>query len=83
MKVAATRVELHKIQHKSIQVVAEGIGLEKYLKTNVAAPRNFQCNVCLRKIKTLCLHALFEFLSRRTGSSAEHTKERWWRGKKS
>ena len=55
--------ELHKIQHKSIQVVAEGIGLENYLIRNVAALRNFQCNVCLRKIKTLCCHALFEFLS--------------------
>ena len=69
MKVAATRVELHKIQHKSIQVVAEGIGLENYLIRNVAAVRNFQCNVCLRKIKTLCRHALFEFLSGGTGSS--------------
>ena len=28
LKVATTRAELHKIQHKSIQVVAEGIGLE-------------------------------------------------------
>ena len=69
MKVAATRVELHKIQHKSIQVVAEGIGLENYLIRNVAALRNFQCSVCLRKIKTLCRHALFEFLSGGTGSS--------------
>ena len=63
MKVAATRVELHKVQHKSIQVIAEGIGLENYLIRNVAALRNFQCKVCLRKIKTLCRHALFEFLS--------------------
>ena len=39
--------ELHKIQHKSIQVVAEGIGLENYFIRNVAALRNFQCNVCL------------------------------------
>ena len=30
MKVAGTRAELHKVQHKSIQVVAEGIGLENY-----------------------------------------------------
>ena len=67
MKVATTRAELHKIQHKSIQVVAEGIGLENYLIRNVAALRNFQCNVCLRKIKTLCRHAVFEFLSGRTG----------------
>ena len=58
MKVATTRAELHKIQHKSIQVVAEGIGLENYLIRNVAALRNFQCNVCLRKIKTLCRHSL-------------------------
>ena len=69
LKVATTRAELHKIQHKSIQVVAEGIGLENYFIRNVAALRNFQCNVCLRKIKTLCRHALFEFLSGRIGSS--------------
>ena len=46
-----------KLQHKSIQVVAEGIGMENYLIRHVAALRNFQCNVCLRKIKTLCCHA--------------------------
>ena len=74
MKVAATRAKLHKIQHKSIQVVAEGIGLENYLIRNVAALRNFQCNVCLRKIKTLCRYALFEFLSGRTGSSGAHKR---------
>ena len=74
MKVATTRAELHKIQHKSIQVVAEGIGLENYLIRNVAALRNFQCNVCLRKIKTLCRHALFEFLSGRIGSSRAHKR---------
>ena len=71
MKVATTLAELHKIQHKSIQVVAEG-GLENYLirnQINVAAFRNCQCSVCLRKIKTLCRHALFEFLSGQTGSS--------------
>ena len=51
LKVAATRSELHKIQHKSIQVVAEGIGLENYFIRNVAALSNFQYNVCLRKIK--------------------------------
>ena len=38
-------------------------GWKNYLIRNVAALRNFQCNVCLRKIKTLCRHALFEFLS--------------------
>ena len=69
LKVATTRAELHKIQHKSIQVVAEGIGLENYLIRNVAALPNFQCNVCLRKIQTLCCHALSEFLSGRIGSS--------------
>ena len=76
MKVATTRAELHKIQHKSIQVVAEGIGLENYLIRNVAALqlRNFQCNVCLRKIKTLCRHALFEFLSGRIGYSGAHKR---------
>ena len=40
----------------------------------VAALRNFQCNVCLRKIKTLCRHALFEFLSGRIGSSGAHKR---------
>ena len=74
MKVATTRAELHKLQHKSIQVVAEGIGLENYLTRNVAALRNFQCKVCLRKIKTLCRHALFEFLSGRIGSSGAHKR---------
>ena len=83
MKVATTRAELHKIQHKSIQVVAEGIGLENYLIRNVTALRNFQRNVSLRKIKTLCRHALFEFLSGRILDPVNHTKERWWRGKKS
>ena len=34
LKVATTRAELHKIQHKSIQVVAEGIGLENYLSND-------------------------------------------------
>ena len=76
MQVATTRGELHKIQHKSIEVVAEGIGLENYLIRNVAALqlRNFQCNVCLRKSKTLCRHALFQFLSGRIGSSAAHKR---------
>ena len=74
MKVARTRAEFNKIQHKSIQVVAEGIVLENYLIRNVAALRDFQCNVCLRKIKTLCRHAVFEFLSRRTGSSGAHKR---------
>ena len=74
MKVAATRAKLHKIQHKSIQVIAEAIWLENYLTRNVAALCNFQCKVCLRKIKTLCRHALFEFLSGRTGSSGAHKR---------
>ena len=70
-----TLAELHKIQQKSIQVVAERIGLENYLiRNDVAALRNFQCNVCLRKIKTLCRHALFEFLSGRIGSSGAHKR---------
>ena len=64
----------YKIQHQSIQVVAEGIGLQNYLIRNVAALRNFQCSVCLRKIKTLCSHALFEFLSGRFGSSGAHKR---------
>ena len=37
LKVATTRAELHKIQYKSIQVVADGIGLENYLIRNVSA----------------------------------------------
>ena len=46
LKVATTRAEFpHKIQHKSIQVVAEGTGLENYLIRNEAALRNFQCSV--------------------------------------
>ena len=44
------RAELEDIvQHESIQVVAEGIGLENYLIRHEAALRNFQCNVCLRR----------------------------------
>ena len=74
MKVATTLAELHKIQHKFIQVVAEAIWLENYLTRNVAALRNFQCKVCLRKIKTLCRHTLFEFLSGRIGSSGAHKR---------
>ena len=74
LKVAATHAELHIIQHKSIQVVAEGIGLENYLIRNVAALPNFQCNVCLRKIQTLCCHALSEFLSGRIGSSRAYVR---------
>ena len=74
MTVATTRAKLHKIQHKSIQVVAEGIGLENYLIRNGAALRNFQCNVCLRTIRTLCRHALIEFLSGRIGSSVAHKR---------
>ena len=70
-----TLAELHKIQQKSIQVVAERIGLENYLiRNDAAALRNFQCNVCLRKIKTLCSHALFEYLSGRIGSSGAHKR---------
>ena len=73
MKVATKRAELRKIQHKSIQVVAEGIGLENYIR-NVAALRNFHCSVCLRKVKTLCRHAPFEFLSGRIRSSGAHKR---------
>ena len=76
MKVTMTCVELHKIQHKSIQVVAEGIGLENYSIRNVVALRNFQCNVCLRKIKTICCHPLNNFYQEEL-DPAEHTKERW------
>ena len=41
-----------------IQVVAEGIVLENYLIRNVVALGNFHCNVCPRKIKTLCRYSL-------------------------
>ena len=58
MQVAMTHAELHEIQHKSIQVLAEGIGQENYLIRNEAALCNFQCDVCLSKIKTLCCHSL-------------------------
>ena len=51
LKVATTRAELHKTQHKSIQVAAEGIGLKNYLIRNVAALHDFQCNNCPRKIQ--------------------------------
>ena len=81
LKVATTRAELHKIQHKSMQVVVEGIGLENYFIRNVAALRNFQCNVCLRKIITLYRHSLNIYQDEL--DPTEHTKERWWRGKKS
>ena len=53
------------------EAIAEGIGLENFLIRNVAALRNFQCNVCVRKITTLCRHALFEFLS---GFSGAHKR---------
>ena len=74
MKVETTRAELHKIQHKSIQVVAAGIGMENYLIRNVVSLRNFQCNVCLRKIKTL-RHRSLNFYQGEL-DPAEHTKER-------
>ena len=74
MKVATKRAELRRIQHKSIQVVAEGIGLENCLIRNVEALRKFQCNVCLRKVKTLCRHAPFEFLSGRIRSNGAHKR---------
>ena len=38
MKVATTRAKLHIIRHKSIQVVAEGIGLENYRKIPKISP---------------------------------------------
>ena len=75
MKVETTHAKLHKIQHKSIQVVTEGISLENYLIKSVAALRNFQCNVCLRKIKTLCRHSLNFYQDEL--DPVEHTKECW------
>ena len=74
-KVAPTRPELHKIQHESIQVVDEGIGLENYLIRNVATLRKLSINVCLRKIKILCRHSLNFYHDEL--DPAEHTKERW------
>ena len=74
MKVATTRAKLHKIHDKSIQVVAEGIALQNYLIRNVVALRNFQCNVCLRKTKTLCRHSLNFYQD--ALDPVEHTKER-------
>ena len=59
----------------SIQVVAEGVGLENYLIGNVAALRNFQCNVCLRKIKTLFRNSLNFYQDEL--DPAEQRKERW------
>ena len=50
MKVATTRAELHKIQHKSIHVVAEGIGQENYFIRNVAA--QFVSD-CMREVTRL------------------------------
>jgi len=66
LKVGTTRAEFHRIQHKSIQVVAEGIGLENYLTRNVAALRNFHSSV------THSLNFYQDELD-----PAEHTKERW------
>ena len=75
LKVVTTCAELHKIQHKSIQIVAEGIGLENYLIRNVAALRIFQCNDRVRKIKTLCCQSLNFYQDEL--DPAEHTKECW------
>ena len=45
MKVATTRAELHKIQHKSIQVVAEGNQSAKLI-----CPKLRDCFVIAKKI---------------------------------
>ena len=71
-----THGELHKIRDRSIKVVAEGIELENYLIRNEVALCNFQCNVCLSKIKTICRHPLNNFYQDEL-DPAEHTKERW------
>ena len=62
-----------------MQVVAEGIAPrnragKRHLVRNVAALRNFQCNVCLRKIITLCRQSLNIYQDEL--DPAEHTKER-------
>ena len=54
LKVATTRAELHKIQHKSIQVVAEGSGLKNYFIRNVAAFCNLHTMFVREMLKTLC-----------------------------
>ena len=55
MKAATTLAELHKIQHKSIQIVAEGSGLENYIIRNVAALRNLHDAMFVQeKLKILC-----------------------------
>ena len=75
MKVATTRAELHKIQHKSIQVVPEVIGLENHLIRKVVALRNFHCNVGLRKLKHFAVKHSLNFYQDEL-DPAEHTKER-------
>ena len=75
LKVAMTRAELHKIQHKSIQVVAEGRA-GKLFNKKCSGSSELQCNVCLRKIKTICRHPLNNFYQDEL-DPAEHTKERW------
>ena len=63
-----------------MQVVAEGIAPrnragKRHLVRNIAALRNFQCNVCLRKIITLYRHSLNIYQDEL--DPAEHTKERY------
>ena len=49
--------------------------MENYLIRNVVSLRNFRCNVCLRKIKTLRRHSLNFYQDEL--DPAEHTKECW------
>ena len=48
MKVATTPAKLHIIRHKSIQVVAEGIGLENYRKIPKISPGAYILRLFLR-----------------------------------
>ena len=69
MKVATTRAELHIIRHKSIQVVAEGIGLENYRKIPKISPGAYifkaldlylEVNLSFLLCFTLYLGAIFQ-----------------------
>ena len=66
MKVATTRASLHKIQHKSIQVVAEGSGLENHLIRNFGALRNLHTMFVREKLK--------HFADSRIGSSRAYKR---------
>ena len=68
LNVATTRAELHKIQHKSTQVVAEKRAGKPFNK-KCCGSSQLAYNVCPRKIKNTLLTLELD--------PAEHTKERW------